>query len=431
MIIRSASAAELQFWTYEQLNPANSVSAVAVAFEIAIPVNLPALHGAVDGIVQRHEILRSRFESSAEGVRVVVEDAVKVALRLMVAADRDEAVAVAREIGQVATLLTVAPLLQVTMVSWAEDRHIVTLTSHHAALDGGSLNILIDELSRRYSASLAGKSGDRVALPELVPSATLSEVVAMEQSAITQRQWAIDLDHWAQELSTIARGGGLVPLADGAGHRARTRTRTLTVHEGKTLRAAARSMRASLTMVLLATWAQLLLDRFALSELVIGVPVSGRDSRDRRGTVGLLMNTVPLVVHRTDGPFRMHLEAVRRSFLQALRHRRAPFTHIARKCRPGSSFETEPLYNVMFTQGHGSVLRWNGLPAQRLNIDDGQSESPWSLVMVEEEGGSVRLTFQVKETEVESDELEQLVDEYMTRLWNETIVPADMLRGAP
>ena len=57
-----ASIAEQRLWSIEKVRPRDPALNLAVAFELTGELNTTALEQASNEVMQRHEILRSRFE---------------------------------------------------------------------------------------------------------------------------------------------------------------------------------------------------------------------------------------------------------------------------------------------------------------------------------------------------------------------------------
>lgn len=389
MTVRTASGGERQFWTYEQLHPGQASTLVVGGFEVHGVVDPADVHGATTALVDRHEILRSAFRRVGGDVEVVQHPGVPVHVEVgtAIADDFDHAIELARRLAWREIALERPPLLRTALVSWAPDRHILAVSSHHAVLDGASLGIVARELGQ-----LLDPAGDD--LPTPFP---LSAVREEEEAQRAGGAWDVDIAYWCNQLATVRpRVAG--PVGADALRMAGSSTSHIDPTRSVQLRALATGLRASSTMVLLTLWADLLLDHFDRDQraVVIGVPVSGRVGRTRREVVGLLMNTIPLVVPRLDGSLAERVIRVRHLFLRGLRHHRAPLTEVARAARPGQSMEDVPLYEAMFTQGEQSVLMLRGQRAQRISLDGDQADVPLSLVVVEEATGGIRISLDVE-----------------------------------
>jgi hypothetical protein len=61
------SPAQRRLWFMERLFPGSAAYNVSAAFRICGPLDVPVLRSAVSELVRRHEVLRTRFATTAEG----------------------------------------------------------------------------------------------------------------------------------------------------------------------------------------------------------------------------------------------------------------------------------------------------------------------------------------------------------------------------
>ncbi|WP_158939704.1 condensation domain-containing protein, partial [Streptomyces sp. NRRL S-87] len=87
------SFAQQRLWFLDQLDPGSAEYVVPVAFRVRGPLDGVALGAALDALVVRHEVLRTRFATGPEGDPVqVVEDPWRVAVEQVdVSAEADPA----------------------------------------------------------------------------------------------------------------------------------------------------------------------------------------------------------------------------------------------------------------------------------------------------------------------------------------------------
>src|ERR1044071_5817926 len=157
---------------------------------------------AVNEIVRRHEILRTRFAVEDGQPVMVIAPALSLELqiddlRALPPAERDKAA-----VRQVNALvgrpfdLAKGPLLRVGVMRIAEQEHVIHVTMHHAITDRWSAAIVEHELAVIYAAFSSGQPSP---LPE-VP-------VQFADFAAWQRQWRqgealeTQLRYWKGQLS--------------------------------------------------------------------------------------------------------------------------------------------------------------------------------------------------------------------------------------
>jgi Condensation domain len=140
-----------RLWLLDQVRSGAPEYLLRWRFRLRGPVDRVALAAAVTELADRHEVLRTHYESvDGQPVQVVDEPApVGVA---------------AVDPGDEPLDLRRAPW-RVTLAQAGPDETILTITVHHIAFDNSSLGILARELRQLYTARLTGEPADLPALP--------------------------------------------------------------------------------------------------------------------------------------------------------------------------------------------------------------------------------------------------------------------------
>ena len=160
------SAAQERLWLHDQLAPGSADYLVPLAWRLTGSLDRDALSGALQSLVERHEMLRTRYPSTSQGPRQVADPAPAVAPDLLdlsgqsTEAARTELAARARRGFDLAT----EHPFRVVLVRLAEDEHILLLVLHHIACDGWSLGLIGAELDAAYTRITTG-GGSRPDLP--------------------------------------------------------------------------------------------------------------------------------------------------------------------------------------------------------------------------------------------------------------------------
>ncbi|MEK8107168.1 condensation domain-containing protein [Micromonospora sp. M12] len=155
-----------------------------VSREVTLPLDVEVLRQALDHVVRRHPILRTRFDLGgySEPLQLVEEQAtVEVELDDLRGLS-DEEVAARRgatmeKLGRPFDLDCV-PLLRAHAAPSGPERFRLTYAFHHAILDGWSESVLALELIKTYQAML------RQEQPSLASPAPFSEFVRLERAAL-------------------------------------------------------------------------------------------------------------------------------------------------------------------------------------------------------------------------------------------------------
>nr|WP_254696311.1 condensation domain-containing protein [Lysobacter enzymogenes] len=197
------SFAQERLWFLEQLGTVGAAYHVPLAFRIRGPLAAPALEAALVQLLQRHEMLRTRFAIDGEQPRQIVDPAPHAVLEFEDFSALDPAQARARADALLQaqahhrTDLERGPLFRARLARLSADEHVLILAAHHIAADGWSHTVMLDELGALYAAH-AGAAADSL------PPARLQYA----DYAAWQRQWlqegpllAQQLPYWTAQLA--------------------------------------------------------------------------------------------------------------------------------------------------------------------------------------------------------------------------------------
>ncbi|SCE63002.1 condensation domain-containing protein, partial [Streptomyces sp. OspMP-M43] len=225
-------------------------------------------------------------------------------------------------------------------------RQTLLLVLHHIAADEWSLPPLLDDLAAAYAARLDGSDPHPPRLPVDHIDFTL-----WQQDLVTARQEA-DAQFWRTRMRGAPEQLTLPwarPRPARTGGPARTHDFGIDAELHQRVKALARRTRTTTFMVLHAAFAATLSQLGCGDDLVIGTPVAGRDDEALRGSVGFLINTLPLRTRldATTG-FLDLLERTRDDDLAALTHQSLPLERIVAEVNPPRLPGVSPLFQVLF-----------------------------------------------------------------------------------
>ncbi|SDI16727.1 non-ribosomal peptide synthase domain TIGR01720/amino acid adenylation domain-containing protein [Pseudomonas flavescens] len=347
------SYAQQRMWFLWQLDPRGAAYNLPMAVRLNGELDETDLQAAFDGLVARHETLRSLFGEQDGQVRqrIVEPFAVAIArhdLSAMPAAAREQQVRQRADAEALAPFdLAQGPLLRVQLLKLGEQEHVLLLTLHHIVADGWSYNVLIDEFIRLYDAACSGTEADLQALP-----------IQYRDYALWQRSWLEageqerQLDYWRGKL-----GEDHAPLALPTDHpRPLSPSYRGARHQfqvdpalAERLRGLAREQGVTLFMVLLAAF-KVLLHRYSGQQAIrVGVPVANRNRTEVEGLIGCFINTQ--VLHTEIDPLsdvNQLLQRVKDTALGAQAHQELPFERLVEALGLARSLSVSPLFQVLY-----------------------------------------------------------------------------------
>ncbi|MEV0691702.1 non-ribosomal peptide synthase/polyketide synthase [Streptomyces sp. NPDC050388] len=341
------SYAQQRLWFLEEFAPGSGEYVTALALRLRGGLEVPALTAALRALVERHEALRTTFDTvDGHGVQIV-HPAPDVPLPLhdlsgTAGTDRAARLEELLEAERARTFdLRRGPLLHAGLIRLSDDEHVLTLTLHHIVTDGWSTGVLTGDLAHFYRAELGAAAKQLPPLP-----------VSYADYAHWQRGSGTDehLAYWKEHLA------GLETL-DLPTDRPRPAVRT---HDGATVRLAlprgvtrrlvqvGRDRQATLFATLVAA-AQTYLARLTGGrDITVGTVTSGRDRAETQNLVGFFVNTLVLRSRiEPDRPFPEFLTEVRGTVLDAFAHQEAPFERVVDEVQPVRDTSRTPLFQVM------------------------------------------------------------------------------------
>jgi long-chain acyl-CoA synthetase len=380
-------------WLVEQLEPGQPAFNMSIALRLVGALDRGAFARSLAEVVRRHGTLRTTFRSSSGRPVQVVAPATQPALwwvDLSALAPRARGEEVERRLAVEARRpfdLERGPLLRSTVFCLAETEHALLLNVHHLVADAWSLGVLTRELVELYAAFSRGGSSPLSELP-----LQYADFAVWQRARFTSGGAAALVDYWRARLD------GWVELRLPTDHPRpparsfRGGTVRLAIPEGPTatLRALAQAEGATLSMVL-AALCQILLGRWTGQEdVVLGLPIAGRNRIETEGLIGPFNN---MVVLRTalagDLSWRAHLARVREAALGAYAHQDLPFEQLVRELGwrgdPGRHPVVQVALNVRNVPAAARQLP--GLSLHPLGHESGSARLDLELILWEEPAG--------------------------------------------
>ena len=385
------SFSQERLWFLAQLAPENAAYSMPGALRLRGPLDVGALRDAFDGVVERHEILRTTFEDR-DGVPFQRIRS-KLALRLVDeplnvdagATEADRIAAILREEELRPFDLTRLPLFRVRLLRIAVDDHCLLVVMHHLITDGWSIAVLIDEVARLYNARLNGVDADLPPLP-----IQYADYAEWQRGGDDNATLSAHIEYWRGHLQGVAplRLPLFGPRPAGVDWHGASRPMQISNAANAAAQELAERLRATPFMVTLGAF-QVLLSRLSGQlDLTIGIPTLGRSRAELQPLVGFFESTVVLRstwTTRTTG--REVVAMVQERLAAALDHQDAPFEQVVEAVGTSRRLDTHPLFQVMFVyRNPDRPIALRDVSARRLPIE--RHASMFELFVYLEDHGS-------------------------------------------
>ncbi|WP_328849834.1 non-ribosomal peptide synthase/polyketide synthase [Micromonospora zamorensis] len=390
------SYGQQQMWFLNRMDPTSAEFLVSSALRLRGQLDADALGRALDTLVARHEILRTRYALAGTAPVQVIDPPTRHDLPVVDLTDRPRA---EREAALDAVLadsaLTGFDLardwpVRAVLVRLDSEEHVLALVLHHIACDAPSLAVLTGELAELYAAL---RVGVEPWLP--APAVQFADFAAWQRGRLRAEPVARSLDYWRDQLA------GLTPVELPA-DRTRPKSRdwrgssvpfTLTAELSAALRGVARDAGTTVFVTLLSAYEVLLSRYTGRTDLAVGTVSSARSRAELHNLVGYGIDNLVLRARWSDDPsFAELLEQTRDTVLGAFDHADAPFALLADELEPERDLSRTPLYQVAFTlQSEPPTTDWPGdLRVEPVELPLRSSKVDLTLHMMEGTDGGLR-----------------------------------------
>jgi amino acid adenylation domain-containing protein len=399
------SRAQQRLWILSQFQDNSVAYNVSYGYWLDGHLDADAFGRAVGALIERYEMLRTVFVL-VDGVLMqkINPAAGHFSLAKLAFADDEAGREQVRQLAdaEAATPFDLAdgPLVRVKLVSLSAEKSALILTLHHIISDGWSMNVFFNDLLVAYESY---RTGTEVPLKPL--KFQYKDYAAWQNQLLSGAELRDHRDYW---LGCFA---GNLPLIDLPHDKPRPATKT---HHGAIarlhvpaavaapLKKLAQQGEATLFMLLLASVKTLLHKYSGQEDLIIGIPVAGREHADLDNQIGLFVNTLAIrTALRPEEPFEKVLRSVKERTLGAYKHQAYPFDQLVDNLDLTRDLSRSVLFDVMVVlhdtrQAAMEVAApsMNGVALRSIGIASLNTKFDMAFNFAESEGGiNLRLEY--------------------------------------
>lgn len=394
-----ASYGQKAMYLLQEREPQSAAYNVLLSGEIRGAIDADCLQRAFEYLVERHAVLRTTYATRNGEVVQNVHSHMAPVFEVK-AGDADSASLFQRinAAAQVPFDLSSGPMVRVGLWTSAPNQHVLTVVTHHIAVDFWSLVVLLDEVSEVYSA-LKQKRAPH--LPDLCHS--VAEFAQTERTHVEGPESEPLWKHWLDKME------GELPVLDFPTDYPRRSTQgfagdTLDLAIEAELAARLRQVAQSHGVTPFALFASAftaLLHRYTSQRvLLVALPMLTRPSADWESVIGYLTNPVALRCEIDPAlPFTELMSRTSEAALEASEFQSLPFPALVQRlgindpsrpalCQAGFSWD-RPHHDRRdwSLQGADTAAASDGLGLTVLGVKARQMGAPYELSMVVFEDG--------------------------------------------
>ncbi|MEK7990858.1 MAG: condensation domain-containing protein, partial [Thiotrichaceae bacterium] len=347
------SFAQERLWFIDQYEQDNATYNMPAALQLDGILNIDVLQKATTHIVQRHEVLRTRFLTEAGIARqeIINIDKVDIPIEdlqyLSKTAKTDKISQLANvEAAKAFNLATDIPL-RMTLLKCTPQQHILLITLHHIAADGWSVGILIKELSSLYQAFLNQQANP---LPDL--KIQYADFAHWQRQQLSGNKLEELISYWKQKLV------GTPALLELPLDKPRPAQQTfngnrilfeIDTETTQKLLQFTQQQETTLFVSLLAIFSILLKRYTQQNDIVVGSPIANRTSSEIEPLIGFFVNTLVLRAEIEENQsFIQLVQQLKQTSLEAFQHQALPFEKLIEELKIERNLSYPPLFQVMF-----------------------------------------------------------------------------------
>jgi amino acid adenylation domain-containing protein len=383
------SFSQQRMWFLDRLHPGNTTYNLTYAIRVMGSLNVSLLEAALNELVSRNEILRTRFDeidgvpiqniSDDATVPIQVENVFSLspddrAVKLKESIERETEYAFDLKNGQ---------LIKTTVIEETSNVSTILFSLHHIVSDAWSMTTLVEQLANFYELLEQGEP-----LPGNDASLQYADYSEWQLDMLRRGEFDPQIDYWRTQLdgneylnlptdsvsvNDQANNGGSVSLE-------------LPKNRADDITELSKSLGVTPFMLCLAAYAVLLSRYSGQNDILIGTPVWGRDRPELENVLGCFVNTVALRVKFNDElTFSSLVEHTKETVLSAFSNQDVPFERVVEELGVERNAATTPLINTTFSliNSDNNQLAIGGMAVEEIDVPHKTAKFDLGMTVIE------------------------------------------------
>lgn len=391
-----------RLWVLSQLEGGSQAYNMPAIVTLKGELNNEYFEQAFSIFIDRHEITRTSFrtdEASGELRQYITpkEDIkFKITLADFTKKKESEIEKYLQYTYNEAFNLEQSPLLKASLLKRADDEYLLLLSMHHIIGDGWSTEILISEVIQNYNRLIQGESIQDIEENTQALSIQYKDYAVWLQGEIKSEKYQKSEKYWLEQFK------GELPIVELPSYNARPLIQTYNGNHLKhwfskeftgKLKKYSEKQGATLFMTLMAGVNALLYRYTGQQDIIIGMPIAGREHPDLENQIGLYLNTLAIRTKLEENiTFRALVQKEKDLLLSAYEHQIYPFDELVGKLNLKRNTSRSALFDVLVVFQNQNQLKLGntdqyikGLQAESYDYHKKTSQFDVSYTFTEEE----------------------------------------------
>ncbi len=348
------SSSQQRIWLLSQFDGSNIAYNMPGVFNISGNIKTEILEEAFYKLIERHEILRTRFVqiSSDEIVQQILtpleNDFSLVCERFEKELEKNDLMRLIKNKIDYSFNLDEECLIRAYLLQIREDQSILIVVIHHIISDGWSVDLLTNELFDLYNNYLNKKEASLKPLSIQYKDFAIWEQKQIQRSASrkARKYW---LEQFSDEIPVLE-----LPYRQKRplhkSYKGKIENSFFSNDEISKFKTLCKENDCTLFMGLLALVKVLLYRYTNQKDIIIGSPISGREHIQLQDQLGIYINTLALrTKFNGDQNFIEVLRKVRETTIEAYKYQSFPFDRLIEELNLPRNLSRNPLFDVMVT----------------------------------------------------------------------------------
>lgn len=417
-----ASLQQQKLWFLNDYVPYKQMYNLPIKIEMNGDISEESIKNVLEKIISRHEVLRTGFEELEELIiqkpvdKLEIEFIFKNISNLSESQAEKEIKDIEYNFSSFKFNLNSPGLFKTCLIKHSEEKYYLLLNFHHIIFDGHSLKLFLREFSTIYNSITESEEF-------LMPTthSTYINFSDTQRSHLSGQFLEKHISFWTEYLKnspSFSRYSIGSENLEKFTYRGAVEVIALPTDLTHNLSLLAKNNNITFFTLLIAAYYVLLFSKTGQTDLIVGIPMSGRTNSYAANVIGLVMNILPVrIILSEDNTLEEILNKVNKLILDVQDHQHIPFDLLIEYLHITRILDVNPLYQTLFTFREDWALDLNlkGIETSISEITTGYTKLDLSF-FVQQKQSSLELQIEYAIDLFEREEILNLLNKYQNIL---------------